>query len=208
VPPGNPGRAPGNAARERVVNEAATLATMTGIDGLSIGELAKRVDMPKSSLYVLFGSKEQLQLSTVDAARRSFVAEVVAPAMADGTDGRDRLLRLCEGFVDYVRRRVFPGGCFFVQAAAEMGGRSGPLHDRIAAYQGEWRDLLRRQARAAHARAETTEDPDQLAFELGAMLAGANLLAVLHDDDSACDRAAAALRRRLGAESPERTTIV
>jgi AcrR family transcriptional regulator len=170
-----------------------------GIHGLSIGALARRLGMPKSSLYVLFGSKEQLQLDTIDAARESFVAEVVVPALGSGEDGGAHLQQLAEGFLDYVSRRVFPGGCFFVQAAAEVGARPGPVHDRIAAYQREWRDLLVDEARKAHARGEIDADPVDLAFEIGALLAGASLLAVLHDDDSACDRAAMLVRARLGA---------
>lgn len=191
------GRAPGDSARARVVAEAASLATVIGIDGLSIGELAKRLDMPKSSLYVLFGSKEDLQLATVDAARISFVAEVALPAMADGQPGLDLLRKLAVGFLDYVRRRVFPGGCFFVQAAAEVGGQTGAVHDRIVEYQNEWRMLLRQQATLAVEQGELDDDPEQVAFEVGALLAGANLLAVLHDDDSACDRAEIAVLARL-----------
>jgi AcrR family transcriptional regulator len=77
--------------------------------------------MPKSSVYVLFGSKEELQLATVDAARASFVEEVVSPALHSGRPGRERLAALCEWFLGYVERRVFPGGCFFVATAAELG---------------------------------------------------------------------------------------
>jgi AcrR family transcriptional regulator len=81
--------------------------------------------MPKSSVYVLFGSKEELQLATVDAARASFVEEVVSPALHSGRPGRERLAALCEWFLGYVERRVFPGGCFFVATAAELGARPG-----------------------------------------------------------------------------------
>jgi AcrR family transcriptional regulator len=197
VTPAARGRAPGNARRASIVGEAAQLATVIGLHGLSIGDLAAKLDMPKSSLYVLFGSKEELQLATVDSARESFVEHVIAPAFAEGADGRERLIRLAGGFLDYVRARVFPGGCFFVQAAAEVGGRRGPVHDRVVAYQSQWREVLLNQASVAHEKGEITDEPDQVAFEIGALLAGANLLAVLHDDNTACDRAEAALQRLL-----------
>ena len=116
-------RAPGERSRGRILEQAARLATVEGLDGLSIGRLAEATAMPKSSVYVLFGSKEELQLATIEAARASFIREVVSPALRGDRPGRDRLAALCEGFLSYVQRRVFPGGCFFVATAAELGGR-------------------------------------------------------------------------------------
>jgi AcrR family transcriptional regulator len=174
-----------------VLEQAALLATLDGLDGLSIGRLAATTGMPKSSVYVLFGSKEELQLATVDAARASFVAEIVTPALG-APAGRDRLRALCDGYLSYVERRVFPGGCFFVTTAAELGGRPGPVHDRVARYQQQWRELLLASAREAQ-----DAEPEQLAFELAALLAGTNVIAVLHDDDSAIERARRAIKRRL-----------
>ena len=192
-------RAPGERARAHVLEQAAKLASVEGLEGLSIGRLAEATGKPKSSVYVLFGSKEDLQLATVDAARESFIAEVVTPALAIAS-GRDRLLALCEGFLSYVQRRVFPGGCFFVSASSELGGRPGRIHDRVAEIQREWADLLRYQAHRAKDRGELPAgaDPDQVAFELGTILAGADIVAVLHEDDSAIERARVAIRSRLG----------
>jgi AcrR family transcriptional regulator len=189
-------RAPGERSRRLILGQAARLATVEGLEGLSIGRLADATGMPKSSVYVLFGSKEELQLATIDAARSSFLEEVVTPALRAVPPGRERLEMLCEGFLGYVQRRVFPGGCFFVATAAELGARRGRVHDRVAAYQREWRDLLEQTAREAGELADGA-DPAQLAFELSALLAGANIVAVLHDDDSAIDRARRAVTARL-----------
>jgi AcrR family transcriptional regulator len=193
-------RAPGERSRRRILQHAARLATVEGLEGLSIGRLAEATSMPKSSVYVLFGSKQELQLATVEAARASFVAEVVAPALAAAPPGRERLRALCEGFLSYVERRVFPGGCFFVATAAELGARPGRVHDRVAAYQQEWRDLLEQTAREASEAGELPAgtEPAQLAFELGAILTGTNVVAVLHDDDRAVQRARRAITTRLG----------
>lgn len=192
-------RAPGERSRRRVVEQAAQLATIEGLEGLSIGRLAQATGMPKSSVHVLFGSKEELQLATVEAARASFGTEVVVPALSSTEPGRARLLALCEGYLAYVERRVFPGGCFFVAAAAELGARQGRVHDLVAHSQQEWRDLLLREAREADDRGELADaDPSQLAFELGVILAGTNIVSVLHDDHGAIERARAAIRRRLG----------
>jgi AcrR family transcriptional regulator len=206
APPPGPGgerrtRAPGDRSRARVLEHAAALATLEGLDGVSIARLAAATGMPKSSVYVLFGSKEELQLATIDAARASFIRHVVAPAFVSAATARQRLQRLCDGYLDYVEQRIFPGGCFFVTASAEMGGRHGPVRDRVALYQNQWRQLLSDATREADAAHEPTPgaDPDQLAFELGAILAGSNIAAVLHDDNTIIDRARQAIRARLGA---------
>lgn len=192
-------RAPGERSRHRILEQATRLATIEGLEGLSIGRLADATGMPKSSVYVLFGSKEELQLATIDAARDSFLAEVVAPAFSSAPAGRQRLHALCEGFLCYVERRVFPGGCFFVATSAEVGARLGRVHDRVAAYQKQWGDLLEHTAREAQQAGELAAgtDPAQLAFELAAILAGANIMAVLHSDDRAIGRARHAIAARL-----------
>jgi AcrR family transcriptional regulator len=195
-------RAPGERSRRRILEQAARLATVEGLEGLSIGRLAEATGMPKSSVYVLFGSKEELQLATIEAAQASFIDEVVTPALAAGRPGRERLGALCEGFLGYVQRRVFPGGCFFVATAAELGARPGRVHDLVATYQREWRDLLERAAREASQAGELADDSDpaQLAFELTTLLAGTNIVTVLHDDDAAIGHARRAVAARLATE--------
>ena len=190
----------GKRTRAAILTEAARLATVEGLEGISIGGLADATGMSKSGLYAHFGSKAELQLATIEAARESFIREVVTPVVPAVPDGRERLLALCEGFLSYVERRVFPGGCFFVVTSAELGSRAGAVHDRVATYQRQWSELLRQTAREAAARGELPPDADadQLAFELGALLAGANIVAILHSDDAAIERARRAVRRRLG----------
>lgn len=192
-------RAPGDRARARIVEHAARLATIEGLEGLSIGRLAEASGVAKSSVHALFGSKEELQLATINAARENFIAEVVGPALAETSPGRERLLALCEGYLSYVERRVFPGGCFFVAASAEVGAQPGRVHDEVARVQHQWRDLLLQEAQAAADRGELTADiePAQLAFELGVILAGTDIVAILHDDQGAVSRGRAAVVTRL-----------
>jgi AcrR family transcriptional regulator len=194
-------RVPGDQARARIVEHAARLASVEGLEGLSIGQLAAFSGVAKSTVHALFGSKEELQLATINAARESFIAEVVRPALVATSPGRDRLLALCEGYLSYVERRVFPGGCFFVAASAEMGGQPGRVHDEVARVQQQWRDLLLQEARAAADKGELTaaDEPAQLAFELGVILAGTDIVAILHDDDGAISRGRTAVVTRLGA---------
>ena len=194
-------RAPGERTRARIAGQAAKLATIEGLEGLSIGRLAGATGLPKSSVHALFGSKEQLQLATIDAARDSFITEVVGPALSVAEPGRQRLLALCEGYLSYVERRVFPGGCFFVAASAEVGAQPGRVHDEVARVQQQWRDLLLQEAQAAADKGEltTADEPAQLAFELGVILAGTDIIAILHDDPGAVARGRTAVATRLRA---------
>lgn len=192
-------RAPGERSRAQVVEQAARLATIEGLEGLSIGHLAEATGVAKSSIHALFGSKEELQLATIGAARASFIDEVVTPAFASAPAGRERLLALCDGFLDYVERRVFPGGCFFVAASSEVGAKPGRVHDEVARVQQQWRDLLAAEAEAARDNGELPDrtEPAQVAFELGVILAGTNIVSVLHDDSAAVARAREAISVRL-----------
>lgn len=190
APPHRAVRSDGVRTRAAILDAATRLASVTGLEGLSIGELADAVGMSKSGLYAHFGSKQDLQLATIEAARSQFIDVVVQPALA-AEEPIDRLRALCAGFLDYVGDRVFPGGCFFVSAAAEFGSRPGPVHDEIARVQQEWSDLLAAAAEHANATGQLPGDatPEQTAFHLGAVLAGANVTFILHDDPRHLERA-------------------
>lgn len=178
-------------SRDAILARAVDLGSVEGLEGLTIGRLAGDLEMSKSGLFGHFGSKEELQLATVDAACAIFAREVLEPAEA-AAPGRERLGALCEGFVGYLEREVFPGGCFLAAAAAEFDGRPGPVRDRVYAAMAAWLGELERHAEIAGA-----EDPAQLAFELNALAQGANHAYQLYGDRAAFTRARAALMRRL-----------
>src|SRR3954447_22839890 len=146
-------RADGKHTRKAIVREAVSLATLDGLEGLSIGNLAGALDMSKSGVYAHFGSKQELQLATVDEAEQIFRSEVIEPALA-APAGLAQLIAVCDAFFDYLLRRTFPGGCFFASAVLEMGTRSGPVKERIAAFQGGFTALIRQLVVAALDRRE------------------------------------------------------
>jgi AcrR family transcriptional regulator len=197
-PPRHP-RADGERTRGAILRTAASLATVDGLEGLSIGNLATATGMSKSGLFAHFGSKEELQLATVDEAERILTEEVIQPALA-ARPGLAQLAAACEAFFSYVERRVFPGGCFFAATALEMGARPGPVKERVAAIQSGFTALLRSFAVTAVEQHELPagEDPDWLAFELHAILLGADTKFVLSDDPAVLDLARQVVRRRLG----------
>ncbi len=182
---------------------AADLASVDGLDGLSIGRLATELAMSKSGLFAHFGSKEELQLATIEEARQRYTREVIEPAHAAGC-GITRLHALCEAFLSYLERAVFPGGCFFASAMAEFDGKApGPVRDRIAQCQDQWMDALERAAADGQQRGELRpgSDPRQLAFELEAALLSANWYYHLFDDATYFDRARRAVQAALASEA-------
>jgi AcrR family transcriptional regulator len=193
-------RADGERSYATIVGAAARLATVEGLEGLSIGRLAAEIGMSKSGLYAHFDSKRELQLAAIGAAEGVFAREVVGPAM-ELPEGHDRLRALCEGYLSYVERGVFPGGCFFVSTAAEWDSRGGPVRDRLRAILEGWAQLLEANVREAQRRGELEADLDagQLTFELNAMLHEANGSYLLFRDDVALDHARTAIAARLAA---------
>ncbi|MGE5287684.1 MAG: TetR/AcrR family transcriptional regulator [Micromonosporaceae bacterium] len=195
-------RADGERTRGAILRAAASLATVDGLEGLSIGNLAAAIGMSKSGLYAHFGSKQELQLATVEEAERIFQAEVVQPALA-ARPGLAQLAAVCEAYLNYLQRRVFPGGCFFAVTALEMGTRPGPVKERVAAIYSGYTALLRTFAAAALEQHElpAREDPDRLAFELHAILLAADTKFVLHDDPTVLDLARQVVHQRLGLDN-------
>jgi len=177
--------------RDAILARAVDLASTVGLEGLTIGRLATELEMSKSGLFGHFGSKEELQLATVDAAAQRFITQVVRPALG-GEPGRDRLRALCESYLDHLERRAFPGGCFWAATSAEFDDRPGPVRDAIRERVGAWLAALEDEARAAGA-----DDPAQLAFELHALGQAANASYRMFGDDVAFRRARAAIDRLL-----------
>ncbi len=191
-------RIDGEQSRAKILAAAVRLASVDGIDRLSLARLAAATGMSKSGVFGLFGSKQALQLATIDAARAIFVAEVIEPAL-ESKRGREQLLALCEGFLDYVARRRWPEGCFFASVAAEVGAGDGPLRDRVAAGQNEWVGLLAYNARYAidEKQLASTSDPERVALELSTMLTGVDIAYLLHRDVELLERVRRIVRERL-----------
>ena len=193
-------RADGERSRNAILDTAAKLSTVEGLEGMSIGRLAEATGMSKSGLYAHFRSKEELQLATIEAAGETFETEVLS--RVEGAEpGVASILALSEAFLSYLERRVFPGGCFFAALTAEFGPRSGAVKARMVEYYDEWLALFEELVVQARDRGQLAADVDpvQLAFELDAILYGANALFVLKDDERAFDHARAAIRERLDA---------
>jgi AcrR family transcriptional regulator len=183
----------GERTRAAILERAVDLASVEGLEGLTIGRLAGDLGMSKSGLFAHFGSKQELQLATVAAAADRFRRIVIEPALA-APDGAPRLRAMAERYFDYLE--TFTGGCFFGATVSEYDDRPGPIHDAIAALMDLWIAELERQAKAAG-----IADPDRYAFELYAVVTTANSRHRLSGERGVFDVARAALAR-LEAELP------
>jgi AcrR family transcriptional regulator len=199
-------RSDGLRSREAILREAARLATVEGIEGLSLGNLAEAVGMSKSGLFAHFRSKEELQLATIETADAIFRSEVVTPALAVAP-GLSRLRALCEAFLRHLENEIFPGGCFFASVAAEIDTQPGPVRDRALALVADWFEQLEAAVRGAQEEGtiDVSEEPTQLAFELDAYLLLANAQFVATGDLDALGRARAAIDHRLAGAAPAAT---
>jgi AcrR family transcriptional regulator len=192
-------RSDGERSRQAILKGATELATLDGLEGLSIGHLAAHIGMSKSGLYAHFGSKEELQLATIDEAQAIFEREVTRPTLQQPV-GVARVLAFCDAYLSYLDRGVFPGGCFFAAASAELSTHEGRVKEKLRAFMAEGMDALAEMIREAQARAEVDSGADaaQLAFEIDALLHAANAGFMLHGSDEPLERARRGIRERLG----------
>lgn len=192
-------RARGTRTREAILEMAVQVASAEGLEGLTIGRLATELGVSKSGVFAHFGSKTDLQLATVDAAREIFIEEVIGGSRS--ASGFGGLLGLTEAWLSYMEREVFRGGCFFAATSLEFDSRPGQVRDRIASMMGEWLLALEAAIEDALDAGELPRDLDseQLAFEINSIGLGANWSYQLYRDDGAFERARQAIKDRLSA---------
>ena len=189
----------GRRTRESILHTAVQIATVEGIDGITIGRLASELGMSKSGLFAHFGSKEELQLATIDAAREVFVDTIIAPAR-QAERGLPRLEALMDNWLEYMRREVFKGGCFFDAVRGEYNSRPpGPVRDAVWKDFADWSTILVNRVKSAQTEGhlDPTADPEQVAYELDALGGAANVRFQLDRDEAWFDRARTSIRARL-----------
>lgn len=190
----------GERTRQSILDRAVDLASLEGLQGLTIGRLAEELGMSKSGLFAHFGSKEELQIATIETASQRYITEIFTEALRQPR-GYPRLQAICDSWLSYIRRSVFPGGCFFAAASFEFDSRPGPVRDRVRQMMDDWMHALERSIRMAKDEGHLKDDvdPAQLAFELNSLFFGANFAFYLRDDQQAIERAERAVLTRLQA---------
>jgi AcrR family transcriptional regulator len=188
-------RSDGEQTHAAILRAAMRLASIEGLASLTIGRIADDLGVSKSGVFAHFRSKHRLQQETINAATELFEREVVRPGL-DAPEGLAQLERMCEAYLSYIERGVFPGGCFFAQLLADYDARTGPIHDQALVGQRGWLRQLQELIRKAQQRGELDPavEPAQLAFELYAPMELANYLYMLERDPSQLDRGREAVR--------------
>ncbi|MEU0077800.1 TetR/AcrR family transcriptional regulator [Micromonospora tulbaghiae] len=194
----------GDRTRTAVLDTAVALATEVGLHGLSLAQLADRLEVSKSGLFAHWRSKEALQLATVDRAVAQWQERIVAPAL-QAPRGVRRLRALHEARIDFYAARVLPGGCFFANTEFEYNARPGPVRDRLAEAFGRWTALLERLVQEAVDLGELPADLDVplLAYEIDALGISAVMRSRLLDPDASYRHARQGLLNRLRALCPD-----
>lgn len=195
----------GERTRLAILEEAAAIAAAEGLEGLSIGRLASALEMSKSGLFAHFGSKEDLQVATVEFVRNRSDREIVAAVEQRVPErGLERLWGLADGYLTRVQNKATTGGCFLYSASAEFDSRPGRVRDVIAAQLRGWLAVLRSNARAAVERGELLPETDVelLTFEVSELLFAANRHFLLLDNEDAFEMSRRAVAQRLRLSAP------
>ena len=188
----------GERTRQAILSHASRLASAEGLEAVSLQRLASDLGISKSGLFAHFGSKEELQLATVEEAGRVFTEEVLKPGLKAAV-GLGRIWAMCNSYLSYLRRAVFPGGCFFEAALAEFDSKPGRVRDAVVERRGYWVASLARAVREAKTAGDVQSevDSDQVAWELSCLLVGANASFVQDGGNVGMERARRAIRERL-----------
>ena len=181
---------------DAIIDRAVHVASLEGLQGLTIGRLASDLGMSKAGVIGRFGSKEDLQLATLEAAIERWTEYVWRPA-EQAPPGLPRLRAIAETWSGFLGDCPFPGGCFVSAAAFEFDGREGRVRDAVKDALDRWHDVLAREARIAIDAGDLRGDPDQIAFELNAIAVGTNQGAQLRRDPRVGDRCRRAMERVL-----------
>jgi AcrR family transcriptional regulator len=168
--------AKGEQTRRTILDHALRVASKEGFSGLSIGALARDLQMSKSGLFAHFQSKQRLQVDVMLAGEQRFIDFVVRPALQEPR-GEPRLRAMIHRWSRWALADGPPGGCVFVAAASELDDQPGPLRENLSRTQRDWTGTLTRAVElgveAGHFRSNT--DCGQVAFELYSTLLGLHL---------------------------------
>ncbi len=207
MPVPTPRRAParvrkGERTRDSILRVAVDLASVEGLEGLSIGRLADELKMSKSGLFAHFGSKQDLQIATVETARQIFTEHVIRPALEQPA-GMPRLWALCDRWIGHVEEQIFAGGCFFTAASFEFDSRPGPVRKAIVEAMKKWLEMLTRAVEEAQKAKHLKNDfnPAEFAFEIYSIAIGADWGYQLLDQKDALARARKTMIERLRAKT-------
>ncbi|WP_092395089.1 TetR/AcrR family transcriptional regulator [Collimonas sp. OK412] len=182
----------GEMTRAAILDVAITLASRDGLEGLTIGLLAEKMNMSKSGVFAHFGSREDLQIEVVKLYHRQFEQEVFYPSIKEAR-GLPRLECMFARWIRQVTIEI-ASGCIYISGAVEYDDRPGEIREQLVTMVRTWQQALHRctlqAVDAGHLRADT--DADQLVYEMYGLILG------LHHDARFLKKAGSVERAQKG----------
>ncbi|MCO4747595.1 MAG: TetR/AcrR family transcriptional regulator [Proteobacteria bacterium] len=190
----------GDQTRDTILAAALSSASALGLEGLSIGKLARETGLSKSGLFAHFGSKEELQIQVLDRAAELFTNRVVRAGIT-APRGEARVRSLLEHYLDWADSRTIPGGCVFMSASFELDDRPGPVRDALIDHVKDLRGVFRKAASLAMESGDFRADldPSQFAFDVHAVALAYHVQLRLFEDPGARQRVWNSIERILAA---------
>lgn len=168
--------------RRVTATAAAEMATVSGLDSISMTKLAKATGYSASGILTVYKNREAIQVAAVDLAREVFIAEVVTPAWGT-TPGLDRLGSLIQNWFDYVAKEIFPGGCFLVATSVEYGTQKGVVAEAVRRSKRDWIGVIEGELRVDRSASKKSDAlVSETAFKLDAYMSNANIRYQLSGD--------------------------
>ncbi len=166
----------GELTRAAILDVALELSSRDGLEGLTIGLLADRMNMSKSGVFAHFGSREDLQLEVVKLYHHRFEQEVFFPSVREPR-GLPRLQSMFDRWLERVTVEI-ASGCIYISGAVEYDDRPGPIREELVKMVQAWQGALQRSARQAIEVGDLRPDADadQLVYEMYGLI-----LALHHD---------------------------
>jgi AcrR family transcriptional regulator len=166
----------GEMTRAAILDVALELASRDGLEGLTIGVLADRMNMSKSGVFAHFGSREDLQMEVIRLYHQRFEHEVFYPSIKEPR-GLPRLMAMFDRWIKRVSVEI-ASGCIYISGAVEYDDRPGPIREQLVSMVQAWQSALLRSVQQAIDCGDLKADTDaqQLVYEMYGMI-----LALHHD---------------------------
>jgi len=130
----------GEQTRQAILDCAVDLASSHGLEGLTIGALAERMQMSKSGVFAHCGSREELQIAVLREYERRFIDEILKPVVSERR-GLARLRAIMERWINRMAAEAL-SGCIMISGAVEYDDRPGPVRDELVRMVLSWRGEL------------------------------------------------------------------
>ncbi len=186
----------GEKTREKILAKAVNLASVTGLEDLTIGKLAKATKLSKSGLFAHFNSKKSLQEQVIKTVSELFMKEVMNPAIKEPR-GVPRIRAIFRNWKEWIDGGSVPGGCLTIASALEFDDRPGTVREKIVEMVQDLLDMLSKAARIAVYEGHFNQKTDsrQFAYEFVSLICGYHLHSRLLNDPKSEERSEEALDR-------------